>query len=322
MLITTSVDAFAQKLKRNNAQPTLLLVDDARVMRAMLQTTLEKEGYHIMVAENGEEALMTLSAHADEIDALILDREMPGIDGLEVVNQMKHNPRLLNIPVIMFTGTGSPDKIQEGINAGVYYYLVKPADAVLLKSVIDSALRERHQKRALISELNRHGAALKGMRSCQLAIRSLTEAEDAASILACCFPHPERVVSGLMELLVNAVEHGNLDVTYEEKAQLLSENRWREELDRRLALPENHQKTVEVSYQYKNGNHLAQITDAGKGFDWKRYWHINPARATASHGRGIARARLTAFDRLSYNEQGNSVTVMVTSAAAAASYAW
>jgi len=291
--------------------PRLLLVDDDRIMRTVLREALQYHGYNVHIVKSGEEALETLNAESGNIDAVVLDREMPGLNGLEVVAKMKANPLLAAIPIIMLTGTGDPEKIQEGIDAGVFYYLVKPADNTLLRSVIDSALRERRQKTALVSELKRHGAALKAMQQCQIKLRSLTEAEDTACFLASCFPDPERVVAGLMELIVNAVEHGNLGITYEEKHQLLANNCWREELDSLAALPENAEKFIDVVYQRKEEGYLVQITDCGRGFDWKRYWHINPARATASHGRGIARARLMAFDRMAYNGAGNSVTVMI-----------
>ena len=308
-----------------NHAPLLLLVDDARVMRVTLQEMLEQHGYQILVAENGEDALDLLEKYATRIHAVVLDREMPGIGGMEVVRRMKEDFQMASIPIIMFTGTRESDKIQEGIDAGVFYYLVKPADSAVLKSVIEAALRERRQSRSLISELGRYGAALQMMQSCQISFRTLSEAEDAACLLAACFPEPERTVSGLMELFMNAVEHGNLGITHEEKKRLLGENCWREEIDKRSQLPENAHKVVNVVFQHKNDSYLAQISDAGPGFNWKNYWHINPARATETHGRGIARARLMAFDAMSYNDKGNSVTVMVTretKAKTAGGYAW
>jgi DNA-binding response OmpR family regulator len=284
---------------------------------------LQQQGYNIIGAATGAEAIAKLGEVAGRIDAMILDREMPGMSGLEVVGKMKNDSRFAGIPIIMLTGTGEPDRIQEGIDAGVFYYLVKPADNILLRSVIDSALRERRQKSALVSQLFHQEAALRAMRGCQLAVRTLTEAENTATFLASCFPDPERAVTGLMELLVNAVEHGTFGVTYEEKQQLLLENEWRREVDRRASLPENAGRTVDVIFQRKDGSCLVQITDPGPGFEWKRFWHINPARATASHGRGIARARLMAFDRLAYNDAGNQVTVMMSeNVSSTQSYAW
>jgi DNA-binding response OmpR family regulator/anti-sigma regulatory factor (Ser/Thr protein kinase) len=303
--------------------PNLLLVEDDRVMRMLLREALQHHGYNVHIAASAEEGLAALIEHSARIDMAVLDRQLPGMSGLDLVAKMKVDPQLAQIPVIMLTGSGDPEEIQQGIDAGVHYYLVKPADGTLLRSIIESALRERRQKKALITELTRHGGALKAMKHCQISVKTLTEAQDTACFLASCFPDPERVVAGLMELLINAVEHGNLGITYEEKHKLLAANTWQEEVDRLCSLPENADKSVDVAYQHKEEGYLVQITDCGRGFDWKRYWHINPSRATASHGRGIARARLTAFDRMAYNDKGNSVTVMTAEVSASKeSYAW
>jgi len=301
----------------------LLLVDDDRTMRTMMQESLQKKGYDVHAAKDGSDAFTMLMNPDSQFDALVLDSEMPTMPGLQLVEKMKKIPHLSTIPIIMLTGSSEAQKIQKSIDAGVYYYLVKPVENAVLYSIIESALRERRQQVSLIAELRRHDGAIKAMRQCQLQISTLIEAEDSACFLASCFPDPERVVAGLMELLVNAVEHGNLGISYDRKTELLATNQWREELARLAALPENKDKKVDIVYQHKEAAYLVQITDSGPGFDWKRYWHINPARATASHGRGIARARLMAFDRLSYNEHGNSVTVMVLpSSSSSESYAW
>ena len=69
--------------------------------------------------------------------------------------------------------------------------------------------------------------------------RTLDSARDIATVLANAFPQPKRVVIGLTELLVNAVEHGNLGITYEEKSRLREAEKWESEVDARLADPAN-----------------------------------------------------------------------------------
>lgn len=135
--------------------PNLLLVDDDRVMRIMLRETLINCGYNVHIVANADEALQVLNEDALHIDAAILDREMPGMNGLQLVAKMKEHPRHSTIPIIMLTGSAEQHKIQEGIDAGVYCYLVKSADDKLLRSVIESALREGRQKSAPNSELDR-----------------------------------------------------------------------------------------------------------------------------------------------------------------------
>lgn len=295
-------------------KPCLLAVDDDRIMLAILTETLEKFGYEVRAATSGNQGLQELLAAPDMIDAIILDQEMPGLNGLQVVEQMKATPALASIPVVMLTGNGSQDKIRQGIDAGVFYYMVKPANEELIRSVAAAAVNERRQKRVLSTQLTRYDVALKAVTVMQLSVRTLAEAENVGCLVASCFPEPERVVTGMIELLINAVEHGNLGLSYEDKSQLLNEGKWQDEIARRLTLPEYCNKAAQVIYQCKPEGWFVQITDEGKGFDWRRYWQIDPSQATASHGRGIARARLLSFDRIAYNEAGNQVKVMVGTA--------
>ncbi len=294
-------------------KPTVLAVDDDRVMLTMLTQMLEKFGYSLQNASSGNQALQMLLASHDTIDAIILDQEMPGLDGLQVASQMKADPKLSSIPVIMLTGNSTQEKIREGIDVGVFYYLVKPVSDDLIKSVAAAAIRERHHRRLLAVQILRYDVALKAVSTAQIQVQTLSEAENVGCMLASCFPEPERVITGLMDLLVNAVEHGNLGITYEEKTQLLKDNRWQDEIARRISLPEYAGKKADVVYQRKPDGWYVQITDQGQGFDWRKYWQIDHAHATSSHGRGIARARLLSFDKIAYNEAGNQVTVMVQS---------
>lgn len=308
------VAAFAASRSRSAAPakpPTILAVDDNRTQIALLEATIEKWGCKSLCAQSGEEALRLIAKAKSNIDLIILDREMPGMDGMGLIARLNQDAAMSGIPVIMLTGNNDTQQLQEEINAGVFYHLVKPADPEFLRNVSMAALRERKQKRLLIDEITRHSGALRNMNSCSMTVRTLREAEDAACLLAMCFPQPIRAVTGFLELLINAVEHGNLGISYEEKTKYLQDNTWHDEIERRLALPEYKDRKVSIAYQRKPDCWVAQITDDGKGFDWRKYWHVDPAHATSSHGRGIPRARLMGFDRVSYNEKGNQVTVTV-----------
>jgi hypothetical protein len=121
--------------------------------------------------------------------------------------------------------------------------------------------------------------------------RTIEEARDLASVLARACPDAESTVIGLTELLVNAVEHGNLGITYDEKSALLAEGGWAAEVARRLTLPENQGKRVDVRFQRADSELRFTICDRGNGFEWERYLDIDPRRAFDRHGRGILMAR-------------------------------
>lgn len=325
--MTPANTAFANKLSFSAssvpAQPaTVLVVDDDRVYLMMLQKMFEDFSYNVLTARSGEDALIMMQQRRGDIDVVIMDREMPGMNGLEAVEQMKADPEFAKIPVIMLTGSGEAEQIQQGIDAGVFYYMVKPATPQLLKSIITAALKDSHRQSALLQELSRHDAAAKTLRQSRFELSTLDEAQSVSLLLANCFPQPELVVSGLTELMINAIEHGNLGISYTEKGRLLEAGLWETEISRRLKSAEYAGRVADVQYQRRKEGWIVQITDAGPGFDWRRYWHIDPTRATASHGRGIARARLSAFDRISFNEKGNQVTCVVEVGSAPDTLEW
>jgi len=295
-----------------DTQAQVLAVDDDRVMLMVLTQLLEGLGHKCLTAANGKEACEIILHDKDTIDAILLDREMPEMDGLQVVEWLKRNPELKRIPVIMQTGSDKPEQIKEGIDAGVFYYLTKPYDESVLESVLASAFRETLQQKLLRSEMQRHKTSFSLMTAGSFTLQSLEEAENLACFLANCFPDADRVVNGLGELLINAVEHGNLAITYEEKTDLIKRKAWRDEVIRRLAMPEFAYRRVTVEFRRGETEVTAVIRDEGNGFDWRSFLNVDPSRAMDNHGRGIAQANLHSFDRLDYNNIGNEVTAVVS----------
>ena len=125
------------------------------------------------------------------------------------------------------------------------------------------------------------------------------------------FPNPDLTLTGISELFLNAVEHGNLAISYELKSQLVRSNTWKDEVNRRLSDPRFRDRAVKVTFTKKNNEYTLQIEDEGEGFNWQDYLHVDTARVTHNHGRGIAMANMMSFDELIYNDRGNQVTAMV-----------
>jgi phosphoserine phosphatase RsbU/P len=142
-------------------------------------------------------------------------------------------------------------------------------------------------------------------------IRTLQEAKALAAALAAEHPDPDRVVIGLTELLVNAVEHGNLGITYEEKAELLERGDLQAEIERRLALPALASRRVTVTLRHEPDQLVTTIEDEGDGFDWRPYLDVDPERSLNLNGNGIAIARGMSFDDLTYHGRGNRVVAVV-----------
>lgn len=114
---------------------------------------------------------------------------------------------------------------------------------------------------------------------------------------------------GLRELVINAIEHGNLDVSFEDKSKAKEENSYFELLEKRRNAPRYDSRKVHISFCIEAKQAAFTISDEGEGFDHSRY--IGPENIetySETHGRGIRMVR-NIFDTVLYNKKGNSVTV-------------
>lgn len=288
----------------------LLVVDDEPINLEIIAQCLGDE-YQLAFAEDGLQAWAMLDAAPQSYDGVILDRLMPRMDGIEVLKRMKADPRLKDLPVIMQSAADSPEQIAEGLAAGAWYYLAKPYSPKALYRIVSAALDDRRTRKALTQISARLQSVLELMDEACFRFRTLEDVRVLSATLAQMCPQPESAALGLSELMLNAVEHGNLGIDYGEKGRLLDEGIWEEEIRRRLNDPAQLTRYASVRVERQGDSLRFVIRDQGKGFDWRGYLDLDPARAFDSHGRGIAMARHLAFSRLEYRDPGNEVHAVV-----------
>ncbi len=287
--------------------PRVLVVDDHTLDRKLLTLHLEPEGYAVDTAVDGLEAWGMLHADPEKYDVVLLDRTMPRMDGMQLLGKMKEDERLRMVPVILQTALARRDQIIEGIRAGAYYYLTKPYDVDMLQSVVHTAIDDYHNYKELQAQVKKGFDSLRMMRNASFAFQTVEEARDLGALLANTCPDPSATVIGLTELLINAVEHGNLGITYEDKSKLNVTGGWADEVKRRLALPENADKRAIVTFERDPEAIRFVIRDEGDGFDFGSYLQVDPQRAFDTHGRGIAMASRLSFSHIEYRGGGNEV---------------
>ena len=128
--------------ERLNPPEKVLIVDDDRMSRIKLTLAVEKLGYAVRQASDGGEALEALNS--DEIDLVLLDILMPEVDGFEVLEQVKSNADLINIPVIIISSLDDDkDSIIKAIELGAEDFLPKQFDVLLLKARINASIEKK-----------------------------------------------------------------------------------------------------------------------------------------------------------------------------------
>ena len=290
-------------------QRRLLVVDDEPLNLEIIRACLGEE-HALELLPSADQAWAWLAA-GGSANLVVLDRMMPGLDGLELLKRLKADARFAAIPVVMQTAASAPDEVREGIEAGAYYYLAKPYAPETLSAIVRAALADVEAVELARRRATAHVGALALLERASFRFAAIEEIGSLIEVLASLCPAPELAASGLTELLANAVEHGNLAITYDEKKRLRLENVWDAEVARRRALPEYRDRSVEVRVERHPDRIFFTIIDEGAGFDWRRYLKLDPERAMDPNGRGIALARKLGFASLDYHGCGNTVVAAV-----------
>lgn len=291
-----------------NRGTVVLVVDDDPLFRKVIQRMLEPEGVLIIETESIDATWRLLRDNtAVNIDAILLDRTLPDGDGLSLLPRLRELPSLKSVPVIIQSGLVSAEDVADGMRHGAFYYLQKPLRAEMLRTVLQVAVRESRERHNLISQVARINDALVYLSSATFEVRTLGDVETLTPFLASMFGDPESAAIGIAELLINAIEHGNLEIGYELKSKLIARNAWLKEIDRRIALPAYRKRTVYVELARLDDRVEISVRDSGEGFDWRSYETISEERMFDVHGRGIAMARYMCFDGVEYEGSGNVV---------------
>ena len=116
----------------------VLIVDDEESIRFVIQDALMAQGHAFEFAANGSEAIEILRKKA--IDLAIIDRNMPGMSGIETIQLIRQNPKMKTIKLIMCTGSSVTREIDEAFNAGADDYILKPLNFAALIGKVAKAL--------------------------------------------------------------------------------------------------------------------------------------------------------------------------------------
>jgi hypothetical protein len=219
-------------------------------------------------------------------------------------------PALVQITVVVMAQQWSSQLLWRGAQAGVFCCLTRDTPQADLASALKAAAVDAFSRRRRLMPPHDLRGAGHCLTSARFRFRTLEDTETLSILIAAAMPHPERRMGGVLELLINAVEHGNLGVTFAEKRALLLSGALHHTLTERLQNEPYASRYGEVSVERSFDRVRLTIRDQGDGFDFRKFLASTPD-LTAPHGRGIYLAKAMSFDRLWYEEPGNCVVAEV-----------
>lgn len=258
-----------------------------------------------------------------DLDQIVAEVEKPGqtvasvtvpipADQTEFESRIRSIKRQEKAKYIPFIGILAEEcHADEVCRQPFFHILEEPIDPNIILHTIEAAQSDFKRYTALLKEVSSRTSAIGLIKSGSFRLQTLGQAEALTTMLSLACPDPSVVALGLSELLVNAIEHGNLQISYQLKSQLLESGRWEQEISGRLASAPYKDRHVEVTFERLPNRIDITIRDQGDGFDWRKFIECAPSLSTDKHGRGIAIAIAMGFNELTYNDKGNRVTATI-----------
>ncbi|MBF0273606.1 MAG: response regulator [Nitrospinae bacterium] len=288
---------------------TILVVDNNEDELLYISEILKENDYKVIPADSGKKAI-ELYYENKNIDLILSDLKMPGITGQELA---KYNYNNRNIPFIACTGLACCRASLELLKLGVQDYLLKPFDkgefVHLVKNVLQRVHHSPENGELTHFEGNISFIKLRSKRSDIDLAQDWIEQKLENTLLGTEKVH---FVQYVVEFITNAYEHGNLKITEEEKSNLIKEDRYIEELEKREL---SCNAIIEMSLSIVGDEVAVHVSDEGDGFDYKQYLNMPEdqliERLHMPNGRGIFIAN-TFFDTIEYSRCGASVLLIKT----------
>jgi len=283
----------------------ILVIDDEKPLRDLLKIALTEEGYEVIEAKNGIEGVEKFKELNPDI--VITDVNMPEVSGIEVARKIKEISK--DTDVIIMTGYGTEELVIEALRNGASNYIKKPIHLKELYTILDSIIlkRETRKRYEIIKDV------------VNFEEKKIILDNDLSRVWGVVnqvfFNVPSHIESksieglklGLYEIIVNAIEHGNLGITYEQKKEALQKNTYSSLIKERIKQANKQGKKILIFSTLVPEKIVIKVHDQGKGFDISKLPKAHePENLLDSSGRGILLASLY-FDTIDYKEPGNKV---------------
>jgi sigma-B regulation protein RsbU (phosphoserine phosphatase) len=285
----------------------ILIVDDEEILRNLIVKFMRKEGYEPIEAADGETAIELYRITTPTV--VLSDVRMPGIDGIKLLNEIKKiDPQAV---IILMTGFGDEQTLLEALRGGATNFFKKPFNFREVADVINSIIKHKMEidtscffSPALVEEAKQfelytgNANIFPIINQISIHLRNIFPRSDIINLKI-----------GIEEMITNAIEHGNLHITFEEKNKAIAKGRFGKLIKERLEKKNNYKKKVYIASLLQKDLLKVIIRDEGDGFDWRSLPEPGSSNFLSFNGRGIFLTKIF-YDEVIFTEEGNEVTII------------
>lgn len=286
----------------------ILIVDDDESVRPMLEKALSREGFDIQTAADG--VLGWESFQKVQPDIVLLDILMPRMNGLELLGKIRGTDS--DAIVIMTTAQNSADYTLQALRLKANDYMVKPLfikELILRLRKYVGLLKDRTEEQEILGLIFHRELGMRIGNQLEPVNKIVNRlVHEAGSSL----PKNQRlgIHLGIAEILINAIEHGNLEITAEEKKHAMESGALGKMMESRAQDPRLSKRQVLIQFKMNAETCTWTISDEGSGFDWRNMPDpLQEEKLLGLHGRGIL-LTLMSFDEVKFLGNGSKVELV------------
>lgn len=300
--------------KGDNSLQHILVVDDEELIVDLLHDYFEELGYNVCVAQSAEEAIEKLN-NERQFNLVLTDINLPGKSGLDLLKIVRETRD--ELPVVLLTGLKTLDNAIIAVKSGAADYITKPFELDSVRRVVEKILKK--QNRSVKKE-----QVFENLKYLKLSFQYLTGEIDPSILAKELAGYLKKVNFGeeqelkqyelaFTETLVNAVEHGSLDLSSSSKSNnILHLAEYDELKEQRLTDPNFSKRSIFITFECTDELFSFTVKDEGKGFDWTKFidksHKISKVNINA-YGRGFNIIQHI-IDEVHFNESGNMITLI------------
>lgn len=287
-----------------------LIIDQHRPTCRQVQTMLKSINGTTKTTKTCKNVWKRLSNKPKSFDLIIINLTQTKDCGLTLIAQIKKDIRFASIPIIIFTEDDSFQLIKDAGRDGAHYHTQKPIERKSFLLLVKSALFDHSPVKNLKECLRCADNALLLLQQGSFYLRNFYDVDDIAQMISKKAKDPLGCARAITELGYNAIEHGVLAISYDQKGKLIKDGVWQKTIAILLKRPENKHRHAIISFFTTSDTLEISIQDPGPGFNWKEYLHFSPERASHIHGRGIALTNILQTIQIQYIGDGNIVKII------------
>jgi YesN/AraC family two-component response regulator len=302
------------EVKSDNSLQHILVVDDEELIVDLLHDYFDELGYDVCVAQSAEEAIEKLN-NEKQFNLVLTDINLPGKSGLDLLKIVRETRE--DLPVVLLTGLKTLDNAITAVKSGAADYITKPFELDSVRRVVEKILKR--QDRTIKKE-----QVFDNLKYLKLSFQFLTSEMDPSILAKELAGYLQRVNFGenqeinqyelaFTETLVNAVEHGSLDLASSIKSNNILQLAEYDDLkEQRLNDLNFSKRTIFIMFECTDELFSFTVKDQGKGFEWQKYIdksHKISKVNTNAYGRGFNIIQHI-IDEVHFNESGNMITLI------------